>query len=483
MLSCANLASLFLVFSIMLSGAPLFAEIRNSEEEIIIGAGSSEKVDRFGTCRIVGNVGDTPFLVPANNIDEWASGPYSFLNNISTMGDMVTLASCTARLLIDDAREYMIKFSAPSPGSEDWAEVYAMSADGRYIFGAKDKYAGSYGNKRPVIFVMENDGTGNPVTIWEEQSPSQRSYRTGFISEYGTYILLARTGYNSWNWTWQLYRRDGTSYVADDVIPGAIDTRQKVSSLGANNHWLADDGSEFRTGLSIYRRSAGWSKWDVAKPVFDGVTYEHSFWSADGRYAWFVRGGSPWPWTAVLAEWDGATFTQVPGGTITSATLQLTSRPAGNSPNTLVVEGMSKDNKYVMLGRAFGAISNDHYHYTWIARWNGTEYEHAETYRAPQRKSNNSNSYYSPMRQMTQSGDAITMLISGGGFNVYHSVKEDGTYETFADPSRTLSLGLNSNKLRSAYYTDEFIMSHINNGSFAKNAGAFTIIPPVRYRE
>lgn len=442
---------------------------------VSVDIGARQKIDKFGVCRVVGNSGGTKFMVPSGTEREWSSGPNAFLNNLTDMDGTATVSPCVRRLLKDDGIEHTTMFSAPNPAKDDWATLYDVSSSGRYILAVKDKYGGAYGDKKPVVFIMEIDGTDAPVTIWQEQASSQRRYVHGYISENGNYFLLSHKAingpYNAFDWT--IYRKSGSTWVRDAEIGGAYDTRPQPVFQGEHLAWIADDGSEFRWGRDIFRRSNNWNMDRKPFPTYQGRNYMVSHWTPDGRYAWLVAQGTPWPWTAQLAEWNGTTWVVIPEREITSSTINLTSAPPGGSGNHFIVQGSSLDNEIVMLSRPHVSISFGHKHIVWFVKWNGSSYEFLSSHEFPTKVSNNISTMGIPTHAITKSGDAISVFGQNGGHSIYHSIKEDKTY----DHHRII---YSWNNMQAGYYSEVFVMNSVSRGTYAEDGGTFDFIPPVR---
>lgn len=58
--------------------------------------GGSQKIDRFGVCRMIENGGNNPIMVPANSAQEWSSGARAFLANVGNMPG-VKVSNCGPR--------------------------------------------------------------------------------------------------------------------------------------------------------------------------------------------------------------------------------------------------------------------------------------------------------------------------------------------------------------------------------------------------
>ncbi|WP_112309329.1 hypothetical protein [Pseudogemmobacter bohemicus] len=57
-----------------------------------VANGESQKIDRFGVCRIVKNNGENPIMIPAGSREQWADGAGSFIGNISQMAGISAIA-------------------------------------------------------------------------------------------------------------------------------------------------------------------------------------------------------------------------------------------------------------------------------------------------------------------------------------------------------------------------------------------------------
>lgn len=93
-----------------------------------IATGASEKIDRFGVCRVIKNVGTHPIMVPTNTAQEWSVGASSFLQNITKMSGI----SATECVVVTD----VTLFAATQVGSfADLTVVpmnYPVSTHGYY---------------------------------------------------------------------------------------------------------------------------------------------------------------------------------------------------------------------------------------------------------------------------------------------------------------------------------------------------------------
>lgn len=65
----------------------------NAADMHTVAPGEVAKIEAHGVCRMVGNVGSAPFMVPARASNEWSSGANAFLQNLATMPG-VTVTPC-----------------------------------------------------------------------------------------------------------------------------------------------------------------------------------------------------------------------------------------------------------------------------------------------------------------------------------------------------------------------------------------------------
>lgn len=59
-----------------------------------VAKGASQKIDRFGVCKVIKNDGANPIMVPAGSKEQWSTGGGSFLHNVSKMPG-VSADGCT----------------------------------------------------------------------------------------------------------------------------------------------------------------------------------------------------------------------------------------------------------------------------------------------------------------------------------------------------------------------------------------------------
>ncbi len=88
-----------------------------------IAVGASQKVDRFGVCRVISNDGETPIMVPTGSIQQWSSGGNSFLENFSAMQG-ISVSGCTSPL--PDATNLFIRYCSNGP-ELTWATLYLQN--------------------------------------------------------------------------------------------------------------------------------------------------------------------------------------------------------------------------------------------------------------------------------------------------------------------------------------------------------------------
>ena len=62
-----------------------------------VAKGASQKIDRFGVCKVIKNGGANPIMVPAGSREQWSVGNGSFHTNGQNMPG-VTMADCGPRL-------------------------------------------------------------------------------------------------------------------------------------------------------------------------------------------------------------------------------------------------------------------------------------------------------------------------------------------------------------------------------------------------
>lgn len=60
-----------------------------------VATGESQKIDRFGVCRVIKNDGENPIMVPAGGEEQWSTGAGSFLQNTVNMPG-VSVTTCEA---------------------------------------------------------------------------------------------------------------------------------------------------------------------------------------------------------------------------------------------------------------------------------------------------------------------------------------------------------------------------------------------------
>jgi hypothetical protein len=125
------------------------AQILQDQEAAMFGAmvnrGSSIRLDKHGTCRVITNKGGAPIMVPASTPEEWSVGQTAFLNNISSML-YVSVAPC----------------AAPAPASPLVVTVWDVD----------DLHSGHYF----VDFVTKKNASGKPDSYFETPAFSGGDY-------------------------------------------------------------------------------------------------------------------------------------------------------------------------------------------------------------------------------------------------------------------------------------------------------------------
>lgn len=66
-----------------------------------VAKGASQKIDRFGVCKVIKNAGANPIMVPAGTAQQWSTGKSAFLTNIANIPG-VTVDSCDIPLKLVD---------------------------------------------------------------------------------------------------------------------------------------------------------------------------------------------------------------------------------------------------------------------------------------------------------------------------------------------------------------------------------------------
>lgn len=60
-----------------------------------VGNGETQKIDRFGVCRVITNSGNNPIMVPVGSKMQWFEGDGAFLKYITEMRE-ISASSCSA---------------------------------------------------------------------------------------------------------------------------------------------------------------------------------------------------------------------------------------------------------------------------------------------------------------------------------------------------------------------------------------------------
>lgn len=129
-----------------------------------VAKGASQKIDRFGVCRVVKNDGAHPVMVPAGTPQQWGTGKGAFLNNISGMPG-VSVADCSTpdgKFYSDDRMYYFDEWWV---GDEPESYTIAFVWDDPNIFQNSQLYMVGKGNVSTLSVGIDIDKSGNRTVV------------------------------------------------------------------------------------------------------------------------------------------------------------------------------------------------------------------------------------------------------------------------------------------------------------------------------
>lgn len=132
-----------------------------------VAKGASQKIDRFGVCRLIKNSGENPVMVPAGSREQWSSGSGSFLSNWRNIPGL-SVEDCgpwhEGRYLVTYVRD----LGRGTPTLHTWLDGTELRINGGTAdIGPSDYYNPDTGECSPRKSVIAHLG---PVVIFNPQT-------------------------------------------------------------------------------------------------------------------------------------------------------------------------------------------------------------------------------------------------------------------------------------------------------------------------